>query len=151
MTKSMKTVVFALALSAVTLTVASTASADDWPLAGGDYWSVTGIKIHDGGGYKYTKWLATEWKKDAEFAKSKGWIKDYKILSNEYARANEPDLYLVRIHESVVSAAESEKRSDEYQEWNKKSIEALESESGNRAEFREVMGSELLMELHFKD
>jgi len=151
MKNSMKKILLALALSAATVTMASTASADEWPLAAGDYWSVTGIKVHDGGGWKYASWLATEWKKDAEFAKSKGWIKDYKILSNEYARVNEPDLYLVRIHESVVSAAESEKRNDEYQEWNKKSIESLVNESGNRAEFREVMGSELLQELHFRD
>ncbi len=47
--------------------------------------------------------------------------------------------------------AEGEKRSDEYQEWNKKSMEALESESGNRAEFREVMSSSLLQELNFRD
>jgi len=151
MKNSIKKILLALALSAATVTMASTASADEWPLAAGDYWSVTGIKVHDGGGWKYASWLATEWKKDAEFAKSKGWIKDYKILSNEYARVNEPDLYLVRIHESVVSAAESEKRNDEYQEWNKKSIESLVNESGNRAEFREVMGSELLQELHFRD
>ena len=77
-------------------------------------------------------------------------IKGYKILSNEYARANEPDLYLVRIHESVVSAAEGEKRFDAYQEWNKKSMETLEAESGNRAEFREVMSSSLLQELNFR-
>ena len=151
MTKSIRNIVLAMALGAATMTMATSAFAEKWPLAGGDYWSVTGIRIHDGGDYKYAQWLATEWKKNSEFAKSKGWIKGYKILSNEYARANEPDLYLVRIHESVVSAAEGEKRSDEYQEWNKKSMEALEAESGNRAEFREVMSSSLLQELNFRD
>ncbi len=150
MTKSMNKIVLALVFGAASM-MATSAFAEKWPLASGDYWSVTGIKVHDGGDYKYAQWLATEWKKNTEFAKSKGWIKDYKILSNEYARASEPDLYLIRIHESVVSAAEGEKRSDEYQEWNKKSMEALVSESGNRAEFREVMSSSLLKELNFRD
>jgi hypothetical protein len=151
MTKSIKNIVFALALSAATMTLATSAFAEEWPLAGGDHWEVTGIKIHDGGSYKYAKWLATEWKRNSDFAKSKGWIKDFKILSNEYPRANEPDLYLVRILDHIATAAEGEKRSQEYQEWNKKSMEVLESESGNRAEFREVMSSSLLMELNFRD
>ena len=151
MTKSIRNIMLAMALVATTMTMATSAFAEKWPLAGGDYWSVTGIKIHDGGDYKYAQWLATEWKKNSEFAKSKGWIKGYKILSNEYSRANEPDLYLVRIHENIVSAAEGEKRFDEYQEWNKKSMETLEAESGNRAEFREVMSSSLLQELNFRD
>ncbi len=105
MTKSIRNIVLAMALVATTMTMATSAFAEKWPLAGGDYWSVTGIKVHDGGDYKYAQWLATEWKKNAEFAKSKGWIKGYKILSNDYPRANEPDLYLVRIHENVVSAS----------------------------------------------
>lgn len=150
MTKTMKKIVLALAFSAASM-MATSAFAEEWPLAGGDYWDVTGIDIHDGGDYKYAKWLATEWKKNAEFAKSKGWIKDYMILSNQYPRAGEPDLYIIRVMESLVSAAEGEKRSKEYQEWNKKTMEQMDSESGNRAEYREVMSSSLLMELNFRD
>jgi hypothetical protein len=148
---SIRKTICVLALGAASLTMAAGASADQWPLVSGSYWEVTGIKVKDGGGLKYAEWLASEWRKDLEFAKSKGWIKDYKIFSNEFPRAGEPDLYLVRITESVVSGAEGEKRQAEYMEWQKKSIAQMSAESGNRAEYREVMGTSLLQELTFRN
>lgn len=138
-------------LGAASLMMTARASADEWPLVAGSYWEVTGIHIKDGGGLKYATWLASEWRKNLEFSKSKGWIKDYKIFSNEFARADEPDLYLVRITESVVSGAEGEKRQAEYREWQKKTIAQLDAENGNRAEYREVMGSSLLQEMTFRN
>ena len=139
-----------LALGATSMMMSAAASADEWPLVPGVYWEVTGIQIKDGGGLKYATWLATEWRKNLEFSKSKGWIKDYKILSNEYPRAGEPNLYLVRIIDSVVSGAEAEKRQAEYMAWQKKTIAQMDAESGNRAEYREVMGTSLLQELNFR-
>lgn len=149
MTKSMKNSVLALAAASMMMT--TSAFAQEWPLAAGDYWDVGGIDVKDGGGLKYATWLATEWKKNAEFAKSKGWIKDYKIFENTHPRSGEPDLYLVRIMESVVSGPEGEKRAQEYREWNEKSMEQLQTESGNRAEYREVLSSSLLQELLFRE
>lgn len=151
MKKTQRSIVLALAFTAASTMLATSAFAQEWPLAGGDYWDVAGIDVKDGGGLKYATWLATEWKKNAEFAKSKGWIKDYKILSNNYPRQGEPDLYLIRVMENIASGPEGEKRFEEYREWNKKSIEALVSESGNRAEYREVLSSSLLQELLFRD
>lgn len=140
-----------LTFGASTMMISDIAVAEEWPLVSGDYWEVTGIDLADGGAYKYSKWLAEEWRKNLEFAKSKGWIKDYMILSNVYGRSDEPDLYLIRVRESVVSAAEGEKRQKEYMEWQSKSIEKMQSESGNRAEYRTVMSSSLLQELKFRD
>ena len=140
-----------LTFGASTMMMSATALAEEWPLKSGDYWEVTGIKIHDGGGYKYAKWLATEWRKGLDFAKSKGWIKDYMIIANVHARSDEPDLYLVRVRESIVSAAEGEKRQKEYMEWQEKSIEKMQSESGNRAEYRTVMSDSLLQVMKFRD
>jgi hypothetical protein len=140
-----------LTFGASTMMMSATALAEEWPLKSGDYWEVTGIKIHDGGGYKYAKWLATEWRKDLDFAKSKGWIKDYMIIANVHARSDEPDLYLIRVRESIVSAAEGEKRQKEYMEWQEKSIEKMQSESGNRAEYRTVMSDSLLQVMKFRD
>jgi hypothetical protein len=101
----------------------------------------------DGGGLQYAQFLAGEWKDNLEFSKSQGWIKDYKIFSNVHARSGEPDLYLVTITESIVSAAEGDKRFDAFQAWKKKTIQQMQSESGNRAEYREVMSDSLLQEL----
>jgi len=140
-----------LAFGVSSVMVATGALAEEWPFVGGDYWEVTGISVKDGGGWKYSNWLASEWRKDAEFAKSKGWIKDYKIFANAYARKGEPDLYLIRVREDVPSGAEGEKRQKEYLDWQEKSIETLVGENGNRAEYREVMSSELIQELMFRD
>jgi hypothetical protein len=145
---SIRKLVSVLALGAAAATMSAAANAQDqWPLVFGDYWEVTGIDIKDGGGLQYAQFLAGEWKDNLEFSKSKGWIKDYKIFSNVYARAHEPDLYLVTITESIVSAAEGDKRFDEFQAWKKKTIQQMQSESGNRAEYREVLSDALLQEL----
>jgi hypothetical protein len=139
-----------MALGASSMLMATRAMADEWPLVPGSYWEVTGVKIKDGGGLAYANFLAGEWRENQEFAKSKGWIKSYMIFSNSYPRPGEPDLYLVTITEDVASAATSEKREEEYMAWRKKTLVQMQKESGNRAEFREVISSSLLQELTFR-
>jgi hypothetical protein len=126
------------------------ADAEEWPLVQGDYWDVTAVHIKDGGAFAYANFLAGEWRENQEMAKSKGWIKSYKILANPYARKGEPDLFLVTVTDRIASGPESEKRQAEYMEWKKKTISQMEKESGNRAEFREIGSSELLQELTFR-
>ncbi len=125
--------------------------AEESPLVGGDYWEITGIEIQDGGGWKYAKWLADEWRKDLEFAKSKGWIKDYMVMANVHSRSDEPDLYLIRVRDGIPSGEEGEKRQKEYMEWQSKSIEKMAGENRNRAEYRTVMSTSLLQMLHFRN
>jgi len=152
MMRQIRKAISVAALCAASMTMAAGAwAAEEWPFTSGDYWEVTGIDIKDGGGYKYAKWLATEWRENLEFAKSKGWIKDYMILSNQYPRSGEPSIYLIRIMEDVPTGAEGEKRAEEYMAWRKKSIEQMQGESGNRAEYREVMSTSLLQELNFRN
>jgi hypothetical protein len=121
------------------------------PFIGGDYWEVTGIKTADGGGLKYARWLAGEWRKNSEFAKSQGWIKDFMVISNVHARADEPDLYLIRVFENMATVAEGEERRKQYMAWAKKSMEKMSEESGNRAQFRTVMSTSLLQHMKFRD
>jgi len=143
-------VVLALALLLSSFAVAESAIADQWPVVYGDYWEVTGIKLKDGGAFAYAKFLADEWRKDQDFAKSKGWIKGYKIFINPYPRQGEPDLYLVAISERLPSGAEYEKRDVEYMAWKQKSNEQMQKESGNRVEFREILAGSLLQEVLFR-
>lgn len=150
MTNTIKKTVLILALFAATLSTASSVLAQEWPLVPGDYWTVTGIEVKDGGDLKYANWLAAEWKKNAEFAISKGWLKSYRIFGNVHNRKGEPDLYLVRVFESMPSGPEGEKRYEEYMEWQSKTEEQMEKESGNRAEYREVMSTMLLQEMTFR-
>ena len=140
-----------LAFGASTIMMSGNVLADEWPFVPGDYWEVTGIDLADGGSLKYAKWLATEWRKNLEFSKSKGWIKDYMVIANVHARSDEPDLYLVRVFESMPDSEESQKRQKEYMEWASKSIEKMQEESGNRAEYRTVMSDSLLRVLEFRD
>jgi hypothetical protein len=117
----------------------------------GDYWEVTGIDIADGAGLKYARWLADEWRANREFAKSQGWIKDYMVISNVHARADEPDLYLIVVFENMATVEEGEQRRKKYMDWVKKSMDTMAEESGNRATYRTVMSTSLLRHLKFRD
>jgi hypothetical protein len=129
---------------------ATRALADEFPVVGGDFWEVTGVHIKDGGFLSYANFLATEWKADQEFAKSKGWIKGYMILGNAYNRKGEPDLFLVVISDHVTTGPEADKRDNEYLAWKKKTQAQMQKESGNRLEIREIESSWLLQELKFR-
>ncbi|WP_105259132.1 hypothetical protein [Pseudoalteromonas sp. T1lg88] len=120
------------------------------PFIGGNYWEVTGIKIADGAGLKYAKWLASEWRKSSDFAVEQGWISSYSIVKNVHPRADEPDLYIVRVFENMASVAENEKRREAYFQWVQKSMEKMQEESGNRAEYRTIMSTYLLQEMKFR-
>jgi hypothetical protein len=131
-------------------TLPTPARASDYPMTQGDFWEVTGVHLKDGGGLAYAKFLASQWKDDQEFAKSKGWIKGYTVLANAYPRKGESDLYLVIISERLASGPEGDKRNDEYLAWKKKTSAQLVKESGDRLEIREIESNELLQELKFK-
>ena len=124
---------------------------DEPPFIGGDYWEVTGIKTADGAGLKYSRWLAGEWRKNNEFAKSQGWIKDFMVINNVHARADEPDLYLIRVFENMATVEEGEERRKKYMAWVKKSMDKMQEESGNRAEYRNIMSTSLLRHMKFRD
>ncbi len=124
---------------------------DDPPFIGGDYWQVTGIKVSDGAGLKYARWLASEWRANSEFAKSQGWIKDFMIISNVHARADEPDVYLITVFENMATVQENEERRETYLDWAKKSMDTMAEESGNRAEYRTVMSTALMQHMNFRD
>ena len=124
---------------------------DEPPFIPGDYWEVTGIEIADGAGLKYARWLADEWRKNLEFSKSQGWIKDFMVISNVHARSDEPDLYLIRVFENMVTVEEGEERRKKYMEWVKKSMDTMAEESGNRADYRTIMSTSLLRHMKFRD
>jgi hypothetical protein len=139
-----------LVFAALAAVAPSRALADEWPMASGDFWEMTAVHLKDGGALACTSFIAAEWKADQEFAKSKGWIKGYTVLSNVHGRKGEPDLYLVVISERLASGPEAEKRDAEYTAWKKKTQAQMQKESGNRLEMRELGSSTLLQELKFR-
>ena len=145
--KLLNKMTFATAIMvAAPVALSTPAMADEFPLISGDYTTMTGIYIEDGGTLAYAKYLASEWKKNQDFAKSKGWISDYKIYYNVDPRDGEPSMYLTRTFPSWPSGAEMEKRSKEWEEFDKRTNAQLDAESGNRAKFRKVTGSMTLQE-----
>lgn len=140
------------ALGAATMACAATpAAAQDYPLKGGNYWNVAEVTIDDGHFGDYADHLAGAYRKTEEFAKSKGWIKNYYILSNVNKRAGEPDLYLVTITDRLPTPAEDEARAKEMDAYLATSARQQDAQSGARAKFRHLGGTELLQELVFKN
>jgi hypothetical protein len=150
MRKTFLSGLLAAVFMAASITAPTPARATDYPMTAGDFWEVTGVHLKDGGGLAYAKFLASQWKADQDFAKSKGWIKGYMVLANAYPRKGEPDLYLVIISEHLASGPESDKRADEYLAWKKKTDAQLSKESGDRVEIREIESNTLFQELKFK-
>jgi hypothetical protein len=145
--KLIKNMMMATAMIVATPVVLSTpAMADEFPLMAGDYTTMTGIYLEDGGTTAYASYLATEWKKNQDFAKSKGWISDYKIYFNVDSRDGEPTMYLTQTFPSWPSGAEIEKRNKEWEAFDKRTNAQLDAASGNRAKFRKVTGSMTLQE-----
>lgn len=136
----------AAAAMAVSLPLAVPAAAQEFPLVAGEFSDVSGIFVEDGAEFKYAQHLADQWVGAQEFAKSKGWITDYKIYINLYPRDGEPNVYLMVTYPSMPDAEEEERRNAAYREWASKTDEQLSSESGDRAEYRRIVSSMILQE-----
>jgi len=139
--KSWAVAVVGVALLAV---ATPTLAQEENPWKQGNYWNVSGIHVKDGSGLKYAQFLASNWVKNQEFAKSQGWISNYLVLSNPYPREGEPDLYLIQVFANMPSSDEADKRAQAFREFNKKTMAELQAESGARADYR-TMGSQLLL------
>ena len=137
-------------LGAATLFVAVPAAAQEFPLKGGDYWEVAEITIDDGHFGDYADHLNGLYRRTSDFAKSKGWIKGYHILSNFNKRSNEPDLYLVTITDHIATPAESEAREKELNAYLQSSQRQQDTLSGARAKFRHLGGTMMLQEMIYR-
>ncbi len=143
-----RSVLFALCAS--TIAFAVPAAAQDYPLKGGNFWTVAEIMIDDGHAGDYADHLVGAYRKNIDFSKSKGWIKNSYILSNVNKRAGEPDLYLVTISDHVTTPAEDEAREKELNAFLATTARDQDKQSGARAKFRKLGGSMLLQELLYK-
>ncbi len=143
-----RSVLFALCAS--TIAFAVPAAAQDYPLKGGNFWTVAEIMIDDGHAGDYADHLVGAYRKNIDFSKSKGWIKNSYILSNVNKRAGEPDLYLVTISDHVTTPAEDEAREKELNAFLATTTRDQDKQSGVRAKYRKLGGNMLLQELLYK-
>lgn len=135
------------ALGATLMISAVPLYAQNLPLVGGDYWDVTAVKIDDGHFADYADFLVSKARRSNEFAKSKGWIKAYYILSNNNPRKDEPDIYLVTVSDRIPTPAEQLARNKEMNAFLQSDDRKEIAQSGQRATYRHITGDMLLQEL----
>lgn len=116
----------------------------------GDYTSVSMIKILPGQFENYMDFLSDQWKKQNEFARKKGYITSYHVLSAVDPRADEPDLFLVIEFKDWPTNAESKRRQDEFVAMMKMDEHQMDSASAARSPMRKQMGSMTLQEVILK-
>lgn len=121
------------------------AVAQELPVKSGDFWDVGAVTIDDGHFGDYADFLASQYRKNMEFQKSKGWIKGYHILSNFNKRAGEPDLYLVTIFDHVTTPAEDIQREKDANAFLQQNTRQGMAASGQRATYRHI-GSDMLLQ-----
>ena len=138
------------ALGAATMLFAVPAAAQEFPVKGGDYWTIAEITIDDGHFGDYADHLAGLYRKSIDFQKSKGWIKSSYILSNVNKRSGEPDLYLVTIADRPTTPAEDDARAKETNAYLQSSARQGDTESGARAKYRHLGGNMLLQEVVYR-
>ncbi|MEO7787260.1 MAG: hypothetical protein ABIR77_05475 [Sphingomicrobium sp.] len=138
------------ALGAVAMSLAMPATAQDYPLKDGDYWTVQRVKVDDGHGSDYADYLAGPWRKSMDWQVSKGYIKGYKILNNVNPREGEADTVLVTIFDHMPTNAESDARNSAINAYLATSDRAMDTASGERSKYRKRAGSTLYQEQVWK-
>ena len=141
-----------LAASALLVAMPQAASAQDqYPLKGAEWVEITGIEISDGAEMKYATHLADVWRKNMDYSVSQGWAKSYEIWSNSHPRKGEPDLWLIVRFDEFASNEEGEARGKQMRAMMQRTISQLNAESGNRAEYRTILGDVLAKRLVWRD
>ncbi len=146
----MKTSLFSSLALALSLGVAAPAAAQDSSYTPGGYTDVSDIDVLDGQFENYMDYLAGPWKQQNEFAKAKGYITSYQVLANPYARAGEPDLYLVVNYAKIYDAAEELRQQKEFEAFMKADTRTLATQYAARGTMRKPMGQAQLREMKLK-
>ena len=147
--KSVRLAAFAAGTLAFAAPLPALAQNND-PFIGGDYVSVTGVKIDDGHYLDYANFLSGFYKAQEEYAVKQGWQTSWEILANVNARKGEPDLFLMRRFKNIPDGAEGERRAKMIRDNVKMDDAQMEAASGERAKFRHIEDNMLLQELKWR-
>lgn len=134
----------ALAVAPLAMSVAP-AAAQDSSYTYGSYWDVQGVYVEPGAFENYLDFLADRFTKTNDFAKSKGWISNYWVLSNVNKRKDEPDLYLITEFPRIPSQQESLEREKAFNAAMSQTRRGAEEASGKRVTLRKF-GSDILLQ-----
>ncbi|WP_240504539.1 hypothetical protein [Tsuneonella mangrovi] len=123
---------------------------DAWPVEPGDYVEMSMIKVDDGHSLEYATYLADQYRKSQDFAKSQGWIDGYQIWVNQYPREGEPDVYLITWFPHFVDNDEGKARAKAYQDYMKMTVQDMQAGSAKRSEYRHAAGDMLFRVMKWK-
>jgi hypothetical protein len=140
----MKIRFFAGVTLAAALGIAAPALGQESNFEPGGYSDISAIDVLDGQIDNYMDYLSGSWKKQQEWAKSKGYITGYQVLSNSYARDGEPDLYLVVTYDKIYDTAEQKRQQLEFEAFMKADSRKLGSQYAARGTMRKSMGEQQL-------
>ncbi len=143
-----KTFGIAAVAAAVLMTVPANAQRSTYE--DGNYTNVSMIKVLPGQFENYMDYLASQWKKQNEFAKSKGYLVSYRVLAAVNSRADEPNLFLVMEFKDWPTNAESKRRQDEFVAMMKMDEHQMDTAAVGRGPMRTQMGSMTLQEVVLK-
>jgi hypothetical protein len=147
---NMKLFTLTCAALAASLAVASPALAQESSYTPGGYADVSAIDVLDGQMDAYMDYLAGSWKRQQEWAKSKGYIQSYSVLANPYPRAGEPDLYLVINYSKIYDTAEEMRQQKEFEAFMKADSRQLGAQYADRGKMRKSLGQQQLRQINLK-
>jgi hypothetical protein len=139
-----------MAAMAAALAFAVPAAAQESSYTPGNYWTMSMIDVAPGQDENYADYLAGQWRKGQDFAKSKGWISGYHLMVNANPREGEPDLYLITEFKEMATSAEEVRREREYDAFMQTDARRMAVGSGARVTMRTQKGPMLLREMVLK-
>jgi hypothetical protein len=139
-----------LAVLTAALAFAAPTAAQESSYTPGNYWTISMIDIAPGQDENYADYLAGQWKRGQDFAKSKGWISGYHVMANVNARDGEPDLYLITEFKEMATRDQELRREKEYDAFMQTDARRMTAASGARVTMRTQKGSMLLREMVLK-
>ncbi len=116
----------------------------------GNYWTVTSVETKPGMYEDYISDLKRVWLKSVEMMKEDGKLLNYRMFSNVYPRAGEPDLYLMIEWRSAGDALDMS--DEEMDAHSKKLFGSLDKDNEaaiKREDLRTIKSQSLLRELSF--
>jgi hypothetical protein len=116
----------------------------------GNYTDVSAIHVLPGQWENYMDYLKTNWLKQNEWSKSKGYIVSYRALAVTYPREGEPNLVLITEYKDMPSQAEQTRRGDEFAAYMKLDDHQMADAAVKRGPMRTIGSQNQYQEVVFE-
>ena len=147
--KMMKALYASAALVAAAA-MGATAAAQQWPTTDGSVWTASRVDVLPGQNPAYLDYLATEWKKEMEFAKAEGVVLSYRVLRTNNPRQGEADYVLLVESKDYLTHAQRQAIGQRYNAAMGTNARQRAPINAEREKIRTSMGSTEYQELILK-